>query len=218
MPTPVFDRIAINFLNLVPDQFQSDFTPGAAMPDGEILTKEKIADYVNKGMMKLFNDKWSEAFKLSQGVPSVQRSIFASNFPELLQPSQEVSLPYIIGSEALYRDFFRLFGAVRSSDNLFIRIWDEDKLTQVMSGALIQYRATEDSPIIIPQNKILQIFPTDLDDHILRLQYIKLPVNPTSGESLSQNGDVDSPFYEMWNESIAVNAYQIWLMDSQQTT
>lgn len=153
MATPKLDQIAINFLALVPDKFQSAFIPGSLMPDGYVLTADKIMNYVNKGMMKLFNDKWVEAFKVSEGDPAKQRSIFVGLFPELLKPSGIITLPYVIGSEANYRDFYRIFGAIISDENTFIRIWDEDKLTLVMSGELIQFTPTEDSPVIIPRIK-----------------------------------------------------------------
>jgi hypothetical protein len=45
-----------------------------------------------------------------------------------------------------------------------------------------------------------------------------MPVDPTTGSALIQNGNYDSPFASEWNSDIADFAYGLFLQESYQTT
>jgi hypothetical protein len=215
MPTPKFDNIAIEFLKLVPDEFETAFTPGMAMPNGFVLTKDQVVNYVNRALHKLFNDSWLETAKA--GTPKKQKELFIGIFPELLRLSNTITLPYVITTSELYRDIFKLFGANRNADNLYIRIWEESRLTHAIAGKYLQFKATATNPAIIQTNQIIHIFPTTLTDKVVKIQYIRFPVDPTNGNFLTQNGDSDSPYFDYWNTRIAQIAFEIYLAESQQT-
>jgi len=211
MATPKFDQIAAEFLKKIPDKFQTTFIPGdGEMPDGYVLTKEQIADYVNRALHKLFDDVWIEL----KGV----KEDFVRVFPELIDTTENISLPYIIGNEEKYKNFYKPLGAIRASDGLYFRIWSEDKLTLAMSAKTIKYRATENNPAIIQNKNILMVFPTDLEDTTVKVQYIKFPNNPETGEFLSQNGSYDSPYDATRNSRLANIAFELYLQDTQQTS
>jgi len=209
-----FDKICIGFAQKIPTAFKTTFTPGNAMPDTYLLTKEIIADFVNAALLKLFNQTW-------QAVKGDTKA-FIQIFPELSRLSDTVVATLTNGTLyynviAPYMDFNKLIGAV-TSDNKFIKIWDETKFTIALSGIYDQYTTTSNKPAIIGLNRALYLFPQNIVAPGFKFQYIALPLDPTTGDDLIQNGSYDSPFTDQWNAQIADMAYDLYLEESQETT
>lgn len=210
--TKRFDKICIAFVQKIPTSFKTTFTPGMLMPDTYLLTKDIIADFVNAALLKLFNQFW----QASAG--DYQK--FMGLFPELVRLSDPVSA--VSGSQGWsypidnpYLDFEKAIGGLGPS-NKFIKLWDESKFTIAMSGIYPEYTPTDSNPAIIGIHKEMFIFPQKA--YTFKLQYIALPLDPTTGDSLIQNGDYDSPFTDQWNAQIADMAYDLYLEETQETT
>lgn len=215
MATPRLDQIAVEFVKRIPDSFKSSFIPGTmAMPDANVLTASEIIEYVNRGLNKYFNIAWAQI----GGDSKEKRLNFASLFPELIKRSLDITLPYLVGSENKYLDFYKVFGSTRTSDDLYIRIWESNTLNKVRSKKYFHYTPTNKNPVIIQNNKILEIYPDDLTDKIVKIQYVAAPLDPETGSFLVQNGGADSPFLTHHNSEIVNLVYELYLLDSQQTT
>ena len=211
MATPRIDHIASEFLKRIPDEFKKSFTPGTGkMPDGYVLTAEQTEDYVNRAMLKLFNMIWNNT--------GGKIDLFIRILPEMVKFSDELQLTngnYTIKNP--YLNFKQIIGAVKSTDNSFIKVWFTSKYTIALSGNYAQYTATESKPAIIQVNDLLAVFPQDSSFKI-KIHYVAVPVNPNTGLQLKQNGDYDSPFKDDWNTRIADIAEELYLKDSYQTT
>ena len=218
MATPKFDSIAAAFLKRIPDEFQSTFTPGTmVIPSGYIIPAANIVDYINRGMLKLFNDKWNLAFTYANGNPSIQIKYFISLLPELVKLT-DVPLTdsfYEIASPLM--DLFTIVGGLTTSDKRFVKVWDESKLLFALAGTYQEYTALSSSPAIIKVEDKIFYFPQDDEEISYQLQYIALPLNPETGDLLSQNGTYDIPFTLHWLNEIVNNAYQLYIEESQET-
>lgn len=220
--TPILDSIAIEFVKRIPTTFKTTFAGSAAMPDTYVLTAVQIVDFINRAMKKLFNDSWQSA----NGDPLK----FSRLLPELVRYSDEIQLAnghYNIANPFL--DFKRIIGGIvtgvleDSVSSIFIKIWDDTKLTIALSGLYPEYIATSENPALIQMDKQLYLFPdavyggTGIMLNGIRLHYIALPVDPTTGSAIIQNGDYDCPFDSEWNTVIADYAYEMFLEESAQT-
>jgi hypothetical protein len=215
MATLRLDSIAIEFIKRIPTTFKNAFTAGSgAMPDSYFMPAVNIIDYINRGMQKLFNDSWQSA--------KGDQQAFSRLFPELVRYTIPVTFTnglYAIANPFL--DFKRIIGGVNPAGNIFIKIWDDTKLTVAVSGIYDAYTATSNNPAMIQMNNRLYLFPDFLSaagTSGVNLHYIALPVDPSTGSALVQNGNYDSPFSSEWNSVIADYAEQLFLQDSYQTT
>ncbi len=215
--TPRLDAISVEFVKRIPTSFKTGFTPGAGvMPDTYFMPALQVVDYINRGMKALFNDYWQSV----KGDPLS----FARIFPELIRYTPQIRITnglYNIG--APYLDFKRIIGGLSqgtTNSNYFIKIWDDTKLTVALSGIYDVYTTTSDKPAMIQMNNSLYLFPDVMGEALnnINLHYIAIPVDPTSGSALIQNGSYDSPFSSEWNSVIADHAEQLFLQDSYQTT
>jgi hypothetical protein len=211
MATPKFDRCCIELVKRIPDQFKTPFTAGTGvMPDGYMIKAVNIIDYINRGMQELFNTYW----KLVAG--DVQR--FISIFPELAKFSSELTLSsgnYVVASP--YLDFYKIVGAVTATGNKFIKVKDEYLYTIYLSGEYGTLIPDADNPVIIQVNRMLAVFPQSFTGQI-KIHYIAAPLDPSTGGFITQNGTVDSPFFDHWNKEIVDNAYLKYLEETNQTT
>lgn len=211
--TPKLDQIAIEFVKRIPDQFQSVVVPGTdALPDAYNMSAVSIIDYVNRALGQLFNNFWQSS--------GGDIKTFTRIFPELIKLSGTVVLSsgeYIIASP--YKDFYKIIGAVKSADNnKYIKPKDDDLYTIYLSQEYEAYKPTEDDPAIIQVGQTLAVFPQTIVSNQIKFHYIRRPVDPTTGNALTQNGDYDSPFYPEWNNAIVDLAYLMYLKETNQTT
>ena len=207
MATPKFDRIAKEFMSRIGDNFETEFTIGAAMPEGEILSAADISAYVNKALFILFNSEWDRV----EG----DKQRFINIFPELVFPTPSaVNLTSgIYTIAANYLDFFVIVNGLTAT-NKFIKVWTPDKYAMVKGSVFDELVPTADEPVVIQINENkLNFFPTTLTT--ATLVYIKQPLNPTDGSFLTQNGTYDSPFNIQWNSKIAEIAEKLYKTDRQ---
>lgn len=222
MATPKIDYLAISFLKRIPDTFKSTFTPGSgAMPDGYVLTADQIMTFLNQAMLQLFNMKWSESMALSGGSEETAIKVFSRFLPGLVKFSATLDTDpdfqgVVYDIKTPHFDIFKIIGAI-GKDNQYIKIWDPSKFSLVASEEYEEYTATEENPAAIQMDRRIFIFPSDLTNFEFKLQYIKLPINPETGDYFVQNGDYDSPFSEQWNEVLIQMAYDIYLSEAKET-
>jgi len=210
LATPKFDDMCIDFVKRIPDQFRSTFAAGSGvLPNANLMKAEAVVDYINRGMQDLFNQFWQSA--------GGDTKKFIKIFPELIGVSQAVDLAsgnYTVASP--YKDFYKLIGAVTSA-NKFIKVKDESLYTVYLSSEYDELVCTVDKPAIIQVNQLLACFPQSLTGKI-KFHYIKVPISPTTGAFLAQNGTEDSPFFEHWHKAIVDSAYLRYLEETNQTT
>jgi len=211
MPTPRLDRIAINFLHRVPDEFVTAFTPGTAMPEANILTKAQIVNYVNRALNQLFNDFW-------QTIAGDWKK-FIRIFPELsrITPNQIVFTNgnYTVASP--YLNIYKVVGGfIDATPKRFIKVWEEWKYSIAITEEYPEYVATSINPAIIQIHNLIALFPQATTN--VKLQYIAAPIDPTTGAQLTQNGTYDSPFFDHWNDMITDIAYSLYLKETTETT
>jgi hypothetical protein len=211
MATPKFDRCCIELVKRIPDQFKVPFVAGTGvMPDCYMIKAVNIIDYINRGMQELFNTYW----KLVAG--DVQR--FIGIFPELNKLSAAVPLVngnYVFSTP--YMDFYKIVGAVTATGNKFIKVKDEYLYTVYLSEEYNALKPDENNPAIIQVNKMLAVFPQSFTGQI-KFHYIAVPLDPSTGGFIEQNGGTDSPFFDHWNKEIVDNAYLKYLEETNQTS
>ena len=218
MATPRLDQLCVEFVKRLPDKLRSAFVPGSGeLPDAFNIGAESIVDYVNRALQQHFNNYW-------QSVGGDEQK-FARIFPELIKQSTAVALSsgnYVIASP--HKDFFKIIGGITVTGGKYIKPKDEVLYTVYLSqeyGSIIT--PTANDPVIIQVNDMLAVFPQDLSEQI-KFHYIRRPISPVTGNFFSQNGsgagdvDIDSPFYEHWNNAIVDIAYMKYLQETNQTT
>lgn len=205
MSTLKLDNIAVEFLKRCKGEFDSTFTPGTeAIPDADFLTGEEIVSYVNKALQTFFSEIWAEG-----NVEAVVK-----NFPELVairSVSLNGSSEYTLASPNL--DYKALVSIV--VDSKFGVVAPEHLKQLVASGTIEQYAGSAEEPIVVESSEIFTAYPTaTFLSTTAVLTIIKEPIDPTTGELLTQNGSYDSPFREIWLDKIAEIAYNFYLKDS----
>ena len=214
MATLRWDRIADGFLKRIPDTFATAFTPGGGvMPAGNILTAAQISDYVNRGLLEFFDKVWAAVEGNAEK--------FGNIFPELIKISDAIDLSsgnYILATP--YLDFHKIIGgmsvAVSPAVSVPIRIWNEKVYPFAKTEKYMQYQASASNPAMIQLNNVLNIFPQSSTFQI-KIVYIRKPLLPTTGGFLVQNGTVDSPFAEHWEEKLIQSVYDIFLKETHET-
>lgn len=214
MATLKWDRIADGFLKRIPDTFATAFTPGGgAMPAGNILTAAQITDYVNRGLLEFFDKVWAAVEGNAEK--------FGNIFPELIKISDAITLSsgnYTLATP--YLDFHKIIGgmsvAVSPAVSVPIRIWNEKVYPFAKTEKYMQYQASASNPAMIQLDNVLNIFPQSSTFQI-KIVYIRKPLLPTTGGFLTQNGTVDSPFAEHWEEKLIQSVYDIFLKETHET-
>lgn len=206
MATPKLDKISVELSRRIADPVASAGT------NGEVLTATDRTSYINKAMFKLINDYWI------QFGGDVKR--FAQMFPELIA-FEEITLnangQYDINASSDIRDFFELVDAYNYADVIYIAKVPNYLFNIVVTGDNPDYTADENEPLCINLEGVLYFFPSaNYAGAIVRIIYLKLPVDPTNGNLLTQGGTYDIPFYDHWNSTIASIAEQLWRIDAQE--
>jgi len=208
--TPKFDKLCIEFVKRLPDQLEDiAFIPGTgALPRAYNMSAESIIDYINRALQSFFNLNWTAVKGDVQA--------FINLFPELQKVSNVETLTndeFIIDNP--YLDFFRIIAAT-TTEGILIKPKAESLYLHYKTGKYKNYRATLTDPVIIQIPEKLVLFPSGIAEFIFH--YIKLPLDPETGEVLEQNGDYDSPYSEQWHKSIVDLAYNMYLEETVQTT
>ncbi len=201
MATPKFDRIAIEFAQRIGATFDSAFTPGSgAMPDADLLTADEIESFVNKSLLTLFSQIWQQT--------KANKKIFSDYVPELVKTADLTFSSSIYTIASPNKDFFIPLNGYISST--YVRVWDASKFAIAKTGYYDEYTASESNPalIYIGESQKLYIFPSTLTS--ATVVFLKQPLDPTTGDFLSQNGSYDSPFAEHWQNDIVSIAESLY--------
>ena len=215
--TPKLDAAICEFGQRIADP--AIFNSTGIIQDGIFLKKEDYATYINKAMLKLFNDTWitvrgdASAFLLI--FPELYATSGALSFTkESVGSFGEAQLTYSI--ESPYCDFMKLVSANAYMSEK-IRVIEESLLSVVATKSNCYYEASAEDMIIIPVGKKLYLFPPELESFQgIFMTYIKMPVNPNTGRFLTQAGDVDMPFTEQWISKIAELAEEFFRKEAQE--
>lgn len=202
MPTLKFDLILQEFSRRIGDRLDSAFTPGGgAFPAGTLLAAVDAVAYVNKALHKYHGDAWMAV----EG----DRVAFGRLFPELINdPAAAITFGsgvYIIQNPRL--DYFKLYDGYKST-SIPYRIETEDKLVLLQTGKYPRHGPTASKPIVVGMNSRIYVFPTSETSG--SIYYIKQPLDPTTGNFLTQHGAYDSPFYNIHNSRIATVAEALY--------
>lgn len=208
MGTLKFDLIAQELMRLVKDEFVTSFTPGAGlMPAGSILrSREIISEYVNRALLKVFNDIWASA--------GGDVAVFARLVPELVV-TREVSITQVgdNGTYTIASPNFDIYELAEISTSSGLGVVGKKELIQsIEKGSVLQYTGTTAKPIGVFMGDTIYLYPYA---SLAKITAVKQPINPTSGVLLVQNGIYDSPYAMHWNSRIASVAYGLYLADSQ---
>jgi hypothetical protein len=182
----------------------------SASTDGDALTANQRTALVNEALFKLFDEGWN----------AVKGDIktFIEMFPELQEDESITtngSAEYTLGSEAKLRDFFAPVNALWGS--VYIKVLPKHLYAIVKASRYDDYVPTITNPALIEISGKLNFFPTNgLDSEAVTLYYIKLPLNPATGDFLTQNGTYDSPFSDKWNSRIASLAEDLYRTIAQE--
>jgi len=178
-----------------------------ATDDTDSLKSIERMSYINKAMFKMINDVW---MKLKGDT-----EVFVNMFPELIVKTSALTLSsgnYTIISP--YLDFFKLIDGKTEAD-VYIKRWHETLFMVAETGKNLNYIATASDPSVIQLKNMLYFYPKN-STFTPTILYIKVPVNPTSGNYLTQGGQYDSPFFDHRNEEISQIAADLFLQDAQE--
>jgi hypothetical protein len=211
MATAKIDKILTSFLSRIGDP--ATFS-GSVLQDGNILTASEAMEYVNKALHELFRKYW----ELTQG----DKKKFAEIFPELFKRrvvivnNTDGKTKYAVANPNL--DYFALLDAITNTV-AYIQVLPATLYHTVLSENHPYYVPTLSRPAIIDVDKTLFVFPKDYVGSGLStsitISIIVLPLDPTTGAFLAQNGSYDSPYYDHWNEEIVNIATEMYKQDLQ---
>lgn len=209
------NRISQEFGQRINDGFNSTGVPIAGDTDGIILTASQRMNYINKAMLKLFNDFWVQV----QG----EKKIFAQIFPELVQVRTVLTSStssYIVSTPNL--DYFQLIEATINGTQA--AVLPSHLYQTVKSGNTPQIKGDTNNPVCIEIGRTIYFLP---DGSAFRGQQaiftiLRLPINGgaigAGGSFLAMDAAIseDSPFYDQWNTTIAEYAEKLFRIDAKE--
>ena len=209
--TPRLDRCIIEFSKIIADPVEYTNDPDLYdIGDGKILTLAEMTSYVNKAMLRMWNAVWTE----SKGI----ETIFLQQFPFLFA-AKDVSTNEVggYGIENPNKDFGALIDARTENGNTYIQQLGIDKYNIIKSGVNTRFSATAEHPKCFYTDGVIMFEPaSSFANTTVTINYIKLPINPETGDFLTQNGGYDSPFPDHYNSAIAEMAGQLYKVDTQE--
>lgn len=210
MATPRLNRIITEFMTRIGDSASYDT---GVLQDGSILTAAQAVSYVNRAMLQYIDD-------ISKAVRNDTKLIIQL-FPELVVTPTAITTnssgQYSISSTSI-RDFWMLIDATYSNSGTltYIQRQPEHLYNTYLTGRLSNYSSTAASPNCFQLGSTLVFLPAATFNAVsVNVSYLKLPLNPTTGDFLTQNGTYDCPLYDLHNSNIAEIAEKLYLIESQ---
>lgn len=212
MVTTKLNLLATRFMQQIQDPIFIDPVTNIVTPGQLIRSQTEIENYLGQAMNKYFEQVW-EAVKGSQ-------KDFLNVLPELLD---SISITYMIGDSvkdlSALTNMFHVFDV---SDSYIgtdqIEAWNQVHLTEALSGDNPFYSGNPYKGMIY-QKPNLYLFPANLTAiaaFTFNLQFIKLPVDPTTGQFFIINGNYDIPFQINHIAEIADIAVNLFKVDDLQ--
>ena len=208
MSTPRLNLVYDAFVRGIGTRWETAFYPTTDqdIPDSDLVEKEIITRYVNRALGQLFSQI------ISQYTPKE----ISEKFPELVKKSNAISTISGIWTKASpYLHLHTVIGGW-TEENVYLSVWDAAMYPIAKTQQNRSYIATTSKPALIQLNEQVHIFPTTLNDDIY-LEYIAMPVNPTTGAELTQNGTYDMPFGYHWIDKLSQIAIELYNQASQET-
>ena len=207
MATPNFDSISVIVSRLAGDPVVSASTAGTFM------TAAERNAYVNKALNQFFAQMWRE---LNFDFKAMVRA-----FPELGKITSGATTTaagiYDIAASASYQDYFKLIDSYKTSGNNHIRVMPKELYITALLGTNELYTPSSTNMMVFELADGLHFLPTaSFVSAGITLHYIQAPLDPTSGNFITQGGSYDSPFYTHWDAVIADIAANMIKMDRQE--
>ncbi len=210
------ERISVEFAKRINDAFTS---AGVAITtgdqDGVVLAASARMAYINKAMLKLFNDVWMSV----QG----DRQKFAQIFPELISARTVTTTSgsaYIIATPNL--DFFQMIEATVAG--IQASVLPSYFYQTVKSGKTPQFKGDASNPMAVEINGTIYFLPdvSAFQTKSAVITILRLPINGgttgTGGIFLTMDASTseDSPFLNTWNTKIVDIAEQLFRQDAKE--
>lgn len=205
MPSPNFDKIQIYFSQKIGDPVS---TASTTKPTSN-TTKETRNIYINRAMMKLFNDVWLQV----QG--NVEK--FIEIFPELykIMPMTTDSSGKVAALPSSYANYFVSIEGEKNTGNERIKFVEKVLYQTVKNSQNKQYLPSATNLFGFEISKAFEFYPaSEFNAQDIRVAIVIMPLT-TSGGQFSDNGSEDIPFSAHWHEMISELALQIWKEDNQ---
>ena len=205
MPSPKMDLINVQFSKKIGDAVS------AASTAGEILSAAERDAYINLALNEVFRKYWESAQGNSEK--------FLEIFTELHKPIEIATTAaglYTLAAENTF-DFFKMIDAYTVITPKYIKFLKKTLRTVVITGTNELYVPSTTHFIGFEVEGVLEFYPTtSFDIQDVKINYIRKPVDPSTGAAFTNTGTNDIPFNNIWNEEIAETAYQLWKMNQQE--
>lgn len=114
-------------------------------------------------------------------------------------------------------DFFKMIDAYTVTSPKYIKFLDKTLRTVVITGTNNLYTPSATHLIGFELEGTLEFYPAaSFNAQKVKINYIRKPVNPTTGEAFVNGDTRDIPFNAIWSEEIAETAFRIWQQNTQE--
>jgi len=212
MATTKLNMIAQAFMRIILDPVTE--TDGVIQP-GKIITEvAEIETYISRAMMNLVSETWQAAagnwMKLMKLYPDLIKikpvnAVFQDgiSFVEKTGENEILDLFYVLPS---------------SSGTIKIDVWNPAKFTDIITGADPILIADVEHPAMMYLDGKIYLFPqniAEISEFSFSLVYLRLPLNPLTGDILRSGGAYDSPFSEDNYSAIAERAAKLYFDENK---
>lgn len=213
MAAPKMKILAKRFLLQIQDIYAEDPGTGNVLPGNLVRSIDELNTYLGQAMNQYFDTLW----KASKG-----RQDFINQFSDLFGRTA-AAIPFGVGITSIdlsslgspYKDVFDVLDSAFSPSGI-VEAWNSVYLADALAGNDPFYVGSSTRPGMIWMNPILYLFPLNLTATVafdFILNYIKLPVSPSTGQYLDVNGTEDIPFSIQHIKAIADIAAALYDVD-----
>jgi hypothetical protein len=210
MATTKLDMLAQRFMQQIQDPIVHDPITQNLLPGNIIRTILEIQNYCGNACLKYVKNIW--------GMAKGDRNLFISFIPELFK-TQTIQFPnntaeIDMTQAVLFKDFFDCLDSYNGT--IPIEIWNPVHLTDALTNNDPFYAGSALRPGLIYQKPYLYLFPASLSGatgYPVSLNYIALPIDPSTGDFLVIDGNTDIPFSYDHIQEIADIAVQLYRTD-----
>ena len=189
MALPKFDKISVELSQRI-----GDGVPTSASAGNKLTADERTA-LVNQALFLLFEQGW----EASKG----DIKSFIDLFPELVKTENittDANGISVLATPIL--DFHTIISGLKSTT--YIKPLPKHLYTIVKSSRFDDYTPNSANPVVFEISNTLSFFPsTDFNAQVVTIEYIRVPLVPTTGAFITLVGTTDSPFSDKWNSKIA---------------
>ena len=202
MATTNFDRISIEVSRRIGDPV------GAVGTNGKKLTADERNAYVNKALLKYYNDYWLTV--------KGDEDVFLSIFPELIVSTNvatDASGIYTLASPHLHLG--KLIDAYGTTENKDVKVLPNHLYLIVKHGLNEMYKPSTTNYFAFFIGKTVQFLPSaQFNAKNADLIYIRQPIQSDGNFIVHTTGE-DSPFYPHHNSAIAAIGEELIRIDFQ---